>query len=109
MSEVKAAHDGYVVEINVKAGDAYDGKTAAIVLSAEGSEPVLRADTSKVERTIEKGTQVTIKRDSGKTLTKKVTDAGVDDEGKKYVDIKLSDKDVTTLGGGSALLASPLR
>ena len=108
VSEVKAAHDGYVVEINVKAGDAYDGKTAAIVLSAEGSEPVLRADTSKVERTIEKGTQVTIKRDSGKTLTKKVTDAGVDDEGKKYVDIKLSDKDVTTLGGGSALLASPV-
>ena len=103
VSEVKAAHDGYVVEINVKAGDAYDGKTAAIVLSAEGSEPVLRADTSKVERTIEKGTQVTIKRDSGKTLTKKVTDAG-----KKYVDIKLSDKDVTTLGGGSALLASPV-
>lgn len=108
VSEVEAAHDGYVVEINVKAGDAYDGKTAAIVLSAEGSEPVLRADTSKVERTIEKGTQVTIKRDSGKTLTKKVTDAGVDDEGKKYVDIKLSDKDVTTLGGGSALLASPV-
>ena len=108
VSEVKAAHDGYVVEINVKAGDAYDGKTAAIVLSAEGSEPVLRADTSKVERTIEKGTQVTIKRDSGKTLTKKVTDAGVDDEGKKYVDIKLSDKDVTTLGGGSALLTSPV-
>ncbi|MEE0298015.1 MAG: hypothetical protein UD963_01900, partial [Christensenellales bacterium] len=108
VSEVKAAHDGYVVEINVKAGDAYDGKTAAIVLSAEGSEPVLRADTSKVERTIEKGTQVTIKRDSGKTLTKKVTDAGVDDEGKKYVDIKLSDKDVTNLGGGSALLASPV-
>lgn len=47
-----------IVEINVKAGDAYDGKTAAIVLSAEGSEPVLRADTSKVELTIEKGTQV---------------------------------------------------
>ena len=47
VSEVKAAHDGYVVEINVKAGDAYDGKTAAIVLSAEGSEPVLRADTSR--------------------------------------------------------------
>ena len=106
VSEVKAAHDGYVVEINVKAGDAYDGKTAAIVLSAEGSEPVLRADTSKVERTIEKGTQVTIKRDSDKTLTKKVTDSGVNEEGKRYIDVKLTDKDITNLGGGAALFSA---
>lgn len=42
-----APHDGYIVEINVKAGDSYDGRTAAIVISAEDGDAVLRADTSQ--------------------------------------------------------------
>ena len=77
--QVTAPHDGYIVEINVKAGDSYDGKTAALVISSEGGDAVLRADTSKIEKKIDKGTQVTVKRDSDKTLTKKVTDSGVEE------------------------------
>ena len=106
VSEVKAAHDGYVVEINVKAGDSYDGKTAALVISSESGDAVLRADTSKIEKKIDKGTQVTVKRDSDKTLTKKVTDSGVNEEGKRYIDVKLTDKDITNLGGGAALFSA---
>ena len=106
--QVTAPHDGYIVEINVKAGDSYDGKTAALVISSESGDAVLRADTSKIEKKIDKGTQVTVKRDSDKTLTKKVTDSGVNEEGKRYIDVKLTDKDITNLGGGAALLASPV-
>ena len=101
--QVTAPHDGYIVEINVKAGDSYDGKTAALVISSESGDAVLRADTSKIEKKIDKGTQVTVKRDSDKTLTKKVTDSGVNEEGKRYIDVKLTDKDITNLGGGAAL------
>ena len=104
--QVTAPHDGYIVEINVKAGDSYDGKTAAIVISAEDGDTVLRADTSKIEKKIDKGTQVTVKRDNDKTLSKKVTDSGVDEEGKRYIDVKLTDKDISNLGGGSALLSA---
>ena len=104
--QVTAPHDGYIVEINVKAGDSYDGKTAALVISSEGGDAVLRADTSKIEKKIDKGTQVTIKRDSDKTLTKKVTDSGVNEEGKRYIDVKLTDKDITNLGGGAALFSA---
>ena len=104
--QVTALHDGYIVEINVKAGDSYDGKTAAIVISAEDGDAVLRADTSKIEKKIDKGTQVTVKRDNDKTLSKKVTDSGVDEEGKRYIDVKLTDKDISNLGGGSALLSA---
>ena len=103
--QVTAPHDGYIVEINVKAGDSYDGKTAALVISSESGDAVLRADTSKIEKKIDKGTQVTIKRDSDKTLTKKVTDSGVNEEGKRYIDVKLTDKDIGNLGGGAALFA----
>ena len=104
--QVTAPHDGYIVEINVKAGDTYDGKTAAIVISAEDGDAVLRADTSKIEKKIDKGTQVTVKRDNDKTLSKKVTDSGVDEEGKRYIDVKLTDKDISNLGGGAALLSA---
>ena len=104
--QVTAPHDGYIVEINVKAGDSYDGKTAAIVISAEDGDTVLRADTSKIEKKIDKGTQVTVKRDNDKTLSKKVTDSGVDEEGKRYIDVKLTDKDISSLGGGAALLSA---
>ena len=54
--QVTAPHDGYIVEINVKAGDSYDGKTAALVISSESGDAVLRADTSKIEKKIDKGT-----------------------------------------------------
>ena len=104
--QVTAPHDGYIVEINVKAGDSYDGKTAALVISGESGDAVLRADTSKIEKKIDKGTQVTVKRDSDKTLTKKVTDSGVNEEGKRYIDVKLTDKDITNLGGGAALFSA---
>ena len=103
---VTAPHDGYIVEINVKAGDSYDGKTAAVVISAEDGDAVLRADTSKIDKKIDKGTQVTVKRDSDKTLSKKVTDSGVNEEGKRYIDVKLTDKDISNLGGGAALLSA---
>lgn len=106
--EVVAPHDGYIVEINVKEGDSYDGKTAAIVMSAEKSGGVLRADVEDIERTIEKGTVVTVKRSNGKTLDKKVTENGVDADGKRYADVALSDKDISNLGGGAALLANPV-
>lgn len=104
--QVTAPHDGYIVEINVKAGDSYDGRTAAIVISAEDGDAVLRADTSKIEKKIDKGTQVTVKRDNDKTLSKKVTDSGVDEEGKRYIDVKLTDKDIGNLGGGAALFSA---
>ena len=104
--QVTAPHDGYIVEINVKAGDSYDGRTAAIVISAEDGDAVLRADTSKIEKKIDKGTQVTVKRDNDKTLSKKVTDSGVDEEGKRYIDVKLTDKDISNLGGGAALFSA---
>lgn len=102
---VTAPHDGYIVEINIKAGEGYDGKTAAIVMSAADSDPVLRADVSQIERSIDKGTEVTIRRSNEKTTTKKVTGSGVNSDGKRYVDVKLTDKDVTNLGGGAALLS----
>lgn len=107
-AKVTAPHEGYIVDVVIKAGESYDGRSAAVVMSAQDQKPVLRADTNDIERKIEKGTEIVIKRDSGKNVNKKVSDSGVDEEGKRYVDVELSDKDVSNLGGGAALLAQPV-
>ena len=101
---VTAPHDGYVVEVNVKAGDSYNGKTAAIVMNARKTKGVMRASVEEIERRIEEKTQVVMERTNGKKLSASVTGSGIDEEGKRYVDVELSDKDITNLGGAGTLM-----
>ena len=37
-----------------------------------------------------------------------MTDTGIDEEGKAYIDIELTDKEITTLGGAASLMAAPI-
>lgn len=99
-----APHDGYVVSAPVKAGDVYNGKTALLVMSAQGQEPVLRADVDDLERAIEKETKVEITREGGKALEKRVTETGMNSMGREIIDVALTDTDVTALGGCASLL-----
>lgn len=105
---VLAPHDGYIVEINVKAGDTLGAQTVAMVMSAEDTKGVMRADTSELPRKIEKGTQVAMSRDGGKSVTKKATETGTSEEGKPYVDVELSHKDIKNLGGAATLMSTPI-
>ena len=102
---VTAPYDGYIVEINVKAGDTYNGASAAMVLTAPESKGVMRADVSDIERRIEDGTQVSLERSNGKSISKKVTGSGTDEDGKRYIDVELTDKDITNLGAASSLMS----
>lgn len=106
---VVAPHDGTIVEVSVKAGDSIGEQTVAVVMSADKSRGVLRVQTDSTDRRIEKGTQTEAGNDGGKTVTKKVTDTGVTEEGKPYVDIELSDKDITSLGGAASLMSTPVK
>lgn len=99
-----APHDGYVVSVPVKAGDVYNGKTALLVMSAQGQEPILRADVDDLERVIEKETKVEITREGGKAIEKRVTETGMNAMGREIIDVALTDTDVTALGGCASLL-----
>ena len=102
---VAAPHDGYVIEINVKAGESYNGKTAAVVMSEKKSKGVMRADTEDVERRIEEETEVAMERTNGKKLSAEVSATGADEDGRSYIDVELSDKDISNLGGASRLMS----
>ena len=104
VKSVTAPHDGYVIDVPVKAGDTLSAQTVAVVLSAPKVKGTLRADASEIERQIDKKTSVTIERSNGRNVNASVTDTGIDAEGKNYVDVELSDKEISNLGGALALM-----
>ena len=86
---IAAPHDGYIAELNVKEGDVYDGNRALYAITPKKGKPVLRADVSKLKRTIKKGTEATIEG-NGENLLSKTEEQIVDEQGRACVDIEIS-------------------
>ena len=95
---ITAPHDGYVAELNVKDGDAYDGSQPLYTLTPEGELPVLRADVSQVARAVAEGTPVTMSAGSYGEIETSVASTGIDAEGRKYVDVILTNDMVSAVG-----------
>lgn len=93
-----APHDGYTAEVFVKAGDVYDGSTDLFSMTKADTMPVLRADVSEIERAVTEGTTVTMSSDRYGDVESKVVAVGIDDEGKKYVDIEVNDDVINARG-----------
>lgn len=92
---ITAPHDGYITEISLKQGDSYEGVKAAYTISAEGTEPVLRANVSQVNKTLKEGAKVALADGTASTIIALETAA----DGTKYAQIELN-KDVLKTGGG---------
>lgn len=94
--QIVAPHDGYVVAVNLSAGQSWDGQ-AALIMSADGAEMLLRADTSDLSRSISEGANVTVSGRFGTTVKTKVAKTGYDSHGEPYVEVGLSAKEATSL------------
>lgn len=101
LREIKAPHDGYITEIAVKQGESYDGSKAAYSISAEGAEPVLRADVSNVTKTLAAGNKVTL--ENGATTQLQSTE--ITPTGQKYALIELNSAVLKAGGGMSRMIA----
>lgn len=88
---IVAPHDGYLASISVKEGDTYDGSAELFSVTKADTMPVLRADVSEQERTIAEGTAVTISSERYGSVETTVASSGLDEEGKKYVDIQVTE------------------
>lgn len=105
LAQVIADADGYVATVAVKAGEAYEGKTAALTISTMDQAPVLRADLSEVRKNIQTGATVAIKGNYDSVETQ-VVKVGVDLEGKKYCDVALTQELIDMKGGVYAMSLS---
>ncbi len=101
LTQVTAPHDGYITAIELKAGDSYDGTKAAYSISAEGSEPVLRADVSDITKTLAAGNKVTTSGDKSTEIQEITAEAG----GKKYALIEINQDVTKDLGSLSRMLS----
>lgn len=98
LETVTAPHAGYVVAMDLKNGDTYDGKKSAFSLSAENSAPVLRAEITSLNKAVADGTRVDVAGDYGSEKTS-VEKTVLEGDGKKYVYITLTDNIISIKGG----------
>ena len=103
LAEIRAPKAGYVVTMDLKNGDTYDGKKAAFTLSDETVPPVLRADISSLDKTVEDGAKVEVAGDYGseKTTVEKTV---LESDGKKYAYITLTENIASIKGGITRML-----
>ena len=100
---ITAPHDGYVAELNVKEGDAYDGNQALFSITPEGAMPTLRADISSVTRTVTEGMTVSTNPGSFDAVESKVIRVGADSEGRKVADVQLTGELIRARGSVYAM------
>ncbi len=98
LTTITAPHDGYVVSMDLKNGDTYDGKKSAFTLSQENASPVLRADITSLNKAIADGTRVDVAGDYGSERTS-VEKTVLEGDGKKYVYVTLTENIISIKGG----------
>ena len=70
---ITAPHDGYIAEVCVRVGDAYDGTTPLCFLTGENGGPVLEADASSMARNMTDGAEITVQTEWGDFSSKLLT------------------------------------
>lgn len=89
LSRITAPQNGYIVSLNVAAGEPYDGIKTAYTMNKEGTLPVLRADITGQTRTIENGTRVEVPVSEYSTERTQVAETTLAADGTKYLLINL--------------------
>lgn len=102
---VCAPHAGYIVSIQVVKGEAYDGRIAAVTLSSANELGVLRADVSEIDRKIDEGMKVLVSSGTIQ-ISGEVTNRSIDLDGRWYIDVELTNKQIAELGGASGMMDS---
>lgn len=95
--QIVAPNSGYIAEVLVKEGDSYDGNADLFTITAPETMPVLRADLSGVDKTIAQGTSVTV-TGGNYSVDTTVAAVGMDQEGKKYADVTVSEDILYAVG-----------
>lgn len=95
--QIVAPNSGYIAEVLVKEGDSYDGTADLFTITAPETMPVLRADLSGVDKTIAQGTSVTV-TGGNYSVDTTVAAVGMDQEGKKYADVTVSEDILYAVG-----------
>ncbi|MDO5022821.1 MAG: hypothetical protein Q4E07_05740 [Eubacteriales bacterium] len=101
MQKVYAPRDGFLTDFSLKVGDSYDGIKPLYHISQEGDIPMLYCDITDIKKTVKKGMKLSVE---GLKRELSITDIKLSTDNKKIAYIKLSEKDISNLGGLSSLM-----
>lgn len=100
---VTAASAGYIVEIDLKAGDAYSGVKSAYTIAKKEDTPILRADITDLKKEVSKGARVEVQGEYS-TYKTKVSAVVNDTDGQEYAEMELTEEILRSAGGMSKLM-----
>ena len=98
VQQITAPNGGYIAEVLVKEGDTYDGTGELFTVTQPDTMPVLRADLTGIDKTVTQGMTVTISGGNFGDMETTVSNVGIDQEGKKYADVALTQDVISSLG-----------
>ncbi len=103
LSLVKAESAGYIVAMDVKPDETYDGKKSAYTLAKQEDKPILRADITELKKDVAKDARVEVAGEYS-TYKTKVTAVVNETDGREYAEIELTDDILQNAGGMGRLL-----
>lgn len=103
---IRAPRAGYVIKFEVDKGTVLSGDADLFLFTKKDTEPVLRAKSNDLKKSIQKGTVISIplKDDSRKHVDTKVVDTGLTDAGVPYIDAEITENVIREMGTVSAML-----
>lgn len=102
LQTITAPRDGWLMTLDVKAGDKYDGSKAAYSLSLPGETPVLRCDITDVIKPLQQGMKARLE---GSQMELTISEISTGSDNKKYAVIALDEAAILDLGGLSKLMS----
>lgn len=104
-SQICATQSGYITDVHVTAGQSWDGRSAALTMSATDATILLRADSANASRAISEGAVVNISGRYGSTVKTSVNAVGYDSMGNPYIDAIVQQRDMTSLDTPANLMS----
>ncbi len=104
MKTVRAPHAGYIVDINIAAGEQWTGLTAAMTISSENPDCLFRADISDVSRTLSINLKSVIRTFSGAGINSSISAVGYDSLGNPVIDIPVLQEDLKRINTVNRLM-----
>lgn len=102
---ITAPHDGYIATVSVeKNGTVPSGNETILTMTPADKNPVIRADTSEVKQTIQKGTSVRVETDSWGRPETRIINTGLDEAGHPYADAEITEDIIYALGQISTMM-----
>lgn len=104
--EIRAPHDGYVLQINIQEEETWSGDRDMLIISGENAVPILQVNIEEISKSVPVGNPVSIQGRHGNAVTGIIDRKSIDFHGNTLAEIELNVTDLPLLGNMSELLVS---